>query len=73
MPCASSCKTQDHGTFGNCIRQNGLHIDTYGIRHGEAEKANTRELNLYEQARRDGLHPPTTRTADIVATMRDAE
>lgn len=72
--CSSSCKTQDHKTFGECLRAKNLQLsphvnDSYSTR----QVAWDRELDNYESAVRQGLEPAGTKQRHIDAAIREAE
>lgn len=74
MSCTSSCLTQDHGTWGECVRSKGLQIsphinDGYGTR----QKAWDRELDSYESAVRQGLNPAGTKQHHVDAAIKEAD
>ena len=57
-----------HETYGAHLRAKNIRIDgcrsTFG-RDRTANRNNQRELNLYADARRQGIQPETTKTRDI--------
>lgn len=63
MACASSCKTQDHESFGACIRAQGQMVAYCGIGNGDAtvQKKWDRSLDRYRAARAEGIQPSSTR------------
>lgn len=69
MSCASSCTTNDHASYGECLRSKNLAtvgLETTGPSFSQArQKADTRELDLYESAVSQGIQPASTRTKDI--------
>lgn len=74
MSCSSSCSTQDHRSWGECVRSKGLQLspainDGYGIK----QKAWDRELDNYESAVRQGLSPAGTRQHHVDAAIKEAE
>lgn len=70
MTCRTGCRTQNHATWGDCARDMNLQI---GDLTGQGQRIVTdRRLGAYESARRQGLQPPTTKTADSLATLRAA-
>lgn len=69
MSCRTGCPTQDHATWGECARAASLQIGDLG--QGVKKETDTR-LNAYASARKQGLQPPTTRLADVQATMKAA-
>lgn len=72
--CSASCPTQDHRTFGECLRSKNLQLspavnDSYGTR----QRAWDRELDSYESAVRQGLDPAGTKQHHVDAAIRKAE
>lgn len=71
MSCRSGCPTQDHASWGECARQSGLQLgDLTGV--GVAHTT-TKRLEAYASAKRQGIQPPTTKLADVQASMRLAD
>lgn len=74
MSCTTACPTQDHRTWGECVRSKGLQIsphinDGYGTR----QKAWDRELDNYESAVRQGLNPAGTKQHHVDAAIKEAD
>lgn len=69
MTCASSCVTQDHKNYGQCLRSQNLSavgLETTSPSFGMTrQKADSKELDLYESATSQGIQPATTQTKDI--------
>jgi hypothetical protein len=74
--CRSGCKTRDHATWGDCLRDAG--VRTYlaspskGL-DGTAQKKWDQELDLYRTARKQGIQPEGTKTNQIEAAMRASD
>lgn len=73
--CTSSCKTQDHATYGECLKSNMPMFD--GSTRPTATKASLsairkdeKELSSYYDAIRQGVEPISTKQKDIDAAMR---
>lgn len=64
MACASSCKTQDHSSYGECLRSK--RVATTGLETTHPSFSTTRqknwdkELNAYESAVKQGIQPEGT-------------
>lgn len=71
MTCSSSCRTQDHESWGECVRSKGLQIGDVANHdnHRKVEK----ELQTYRDARRQGVQPEGTRTSQIRVAMDVSE
>lgn len=73
MACRSGCKTQDHANYHECLRDAG--VRTYlaspsrGL-DGTAQKNWDRELEMYRQARKQGIQPDSTKRAGIEKAVR---
>lgn len=68
--CSSACLTQDHRTFGECMRAKSLQVspqinDSYGT----SQKAWDRELDNYESAVSQGVRPNGTKQAQVDQAM----
>jgi len=63
MACASTCKTQDHRTYGECLRAKNLRVgwsrEMAGLDRG-ADRRNDEECELYHRARIEGIQPDGT-------------
>lgn len=75
MACASSCKTQDHGSYGACLRSQNVGV--YGLESTgndfTKQKKWDAELASYASARKEGLQPATTSQRDIDNARRQAD
>lgn len=72
--CSSSCLTQDHKTFGECLRAKNLQLspavnDAYGTR----QKAWDKELDNYQSAVSQGLEPRSTKQWATDQAIKEAE
>lgn len=66
--CSSVCATQDHASFGECIKSKGVRAIGYREsvgRTSEAARAPEKELELYASAVRQGIEPNSTKYQDI--------
>ena len=77
--CTSGCKTQDHASYGECLRAKNA-VDKNSTRSVDdlyAKNAlNTMEITEYRAARAQGIQPKTTRLPDIrqaVAASKKAD
>lgn len=75
--CSSTCATQDHATYGECIRAKGLRIaycnSAGGGGDATAQKKWDKDLDAYRAAVRQGMEPETTRIQDVNAAVRWSE
>lgn len=68
MACTTACPTQDHESWGSCVRSKRLRIGWAASAKGldlSAEKEKDRELDSFADAVRQGINPESTRTPDI--------
>lgn len=77
MNCASSCPTQNHSTWGQCIRAQNQAIlycrsATEPLNDATAAKKWDKELAYYRSVRAQGIQPISTQTAAIEAADRAA-
>jgi hypothetical protein len=73
--CSSNCITQDHKSWGECVRAKGLKIAYCGSATNPgndltAQKRWDKELDAYASARREGIQPETTKLRDIEKAVR---
>lgn len=71
MPCSSSCPTNDHQSWGHCVRSKNLQIADVGARLANASQTNA--INQYVKAREAGLQPEGVSTRDVSAAWRETE
>lgn len=74
MSCSTACPTQDHKSWGECVRSKGLQLspainDQYGTR----QRAWDRELDNYQSAVSQGLEPAGTKQRHIDAALKEAD
>lgn len=76
MSCSSSCLTQDHDSWGDCVRAKGLKV-AYAQEHAgkdaTAQKAADKNLENYAKARKYGIQPQSTRKPDVDRAVRISE
>lgn len=66
--CTSGCPTQDHASWGGCMRSKNLAVlDPEGKVHRSAWD---REMSAYESAKKQGVQPATTQIKDIERAMQ---
>ena len=73
--CRSGCPTQDHSSWGECLRASNLRIAYCGINGGDATKQKKwdAELQEYRDARAQGIEPASTRTKDIREAVKQSD
>ena len=63
MACSSSCLTQDHATWGECVRSKNLrtaYMQEWKGQDYTAQKRWDSELSAYKKARDEGIQPHGT-------------
>lgn len=74
--CRKGCKTQDHASWGDCLRNAG--VRTYlaspskGL-DGTTQKKWDAELELYRSARKQGVQPDGTKAHQITAALKASD
>lgn len=73
MSCASSCKSQNHSSYGACLRSKGVAVtgleSTNPSFTREATKSWDSELDAYAAARKQGIQPASTKREHIEAAV----
>lgn len=69
MSCRTGCLTQDHSSWGACARAADFQVDVHGLQNRNVELDKDRRLSRYEDARRQGLQPKTTKWTDVRAAF----
>jgi hypothetical protein len=76
MACRKGCKTQDHTSWGDCLRaaspRTYLASPSKGL-DGTAQKNWDRELDSYRAARRQGIQPDGTKAHQIEAAVKASD
>jgi hypothetical protein len=70
--CTSGCPTQDHKTFGECLRSKNLRVaycNSAGGQDYTAQKKFDADLAAYKSARAQGIQPATTNRRDVDAAV----
>ena len=72
--CRSGCKSQDHESYADCLLEaNPGFAGCFPTRQGwdkDKEKRDTKELDSYYSAVRQGIEPISTKQRDIDAAVR---
>lgn len=72
--CSSSCKTQDHKSWGECVRAKGLQLSPHvNDSYATSQVAWDKELHNYREAKRQGLEPAGTKQHHVDAAIKEAE
>lgn len=76
MACSSSCRTQDHKTYGECLRSKNLKTaymqEWKGADYTRQKKAD-RDLEAYASARKEGIQPKSTRRHDVESAVKQSD
>jgi len=74
MACRSGCRTQDHKSWGECLRSSNLQLNAGEAKHDQVNfRRWDNELQLYRDARAQGVQPAGTTTAKIRQAMEISE
>lgn len=76
MACSSGCPTQDHATYGECMRSKKQMIGFAASVRGAdktRDKLWDKELDMYAAARKAGIQPDGTGTKKIQFAMDQSE
>lgn len=70
MSCRSGCPTQDHSSWGDCLRASNIQMNTGDannnlVNSNITNKKWDKELQMYRDARKQGIQPDGTSTAKI--------
>lgn len=71
--CTSACKTRDHATWGECVRDKGIRVAWAQEHKGRdltIQKKADKNLDEYAKARSYGIQPKSTRPADVQHAVR---
>ena len=74
MACRTGCPTQDHESWGDCLRASNIQMSTGDangelVNNGWTNKKWDSELKLYREARSQGIQPEGTSTDKIRKAM----
>lgn len=72
MACASSCATQDHESYGACLRAKNLkaNVEVPGTGYSPSRhRAWDQRINDYKAARAQGIQPAGTKRSQIDAAV----
>ena len=71
--CSSGCPTQDHASYGECLRLKGAKVAGLGANDYTANKRMHAENAAYKAARAEGLQPQAPTMAAVDAAKRKAD
>ena len=70
MACTTGCPTEDHATYGECMRSKNAKVaycNSAGGSDYTTQKKWDRELDAYRDARKEGIQPSGTKMHQIEA------
>ena len=67
MACSSSCRTQDHASWGDCVRSKHLTIE--GVTAHAFNSKQRKDIDAYVAARKLGVQPKSTSGRDTETAM----
>jgi hypothetical protein len=71
LACSSTCPTQDHESYGQCLRSKRLTVaDPQAHKHNQRVYA---QCDAYADARRAGLQPETVFKKDVDFAWKETE
>lgn len=70
MACSSGCPTQDHASYGECMRTKGVRLPAIGIEGQQTQRKVDKGLDAYATARKQGIQPSSTRPHDVERAVR---
>lgn len=73
MACTSGCKTNDHESYGECLRSKGVRIPAIPVETLSVQKRADKTLDAYAKARKVGIQPASTRQADVEHAVRASD
>lgn len=62
MACSSGCKTQDHKSYGECMRSKNARVTGYDV---TAQKRADKTLDKYAELRKHGAQPKSTNARHV--------
>lgn len=68
LACSSSCRTQDHTSYGDCLRSKSLQVA--GVEAHKFNQHRTSEIREYVRAREAGLQPKSFFRKDVNAAWK---
>jgi hypothetical protein len=73
MACTTGCRTQDHESWGACVRAKNLRTNALDGEALTVQKKADKTLDEYAKARKNGIQPASTRAHDVQAAVRVSE
>ena len=73
MTCSTGCRTQDHASWGECVRAKNLRTNALEPEMLSIQRRADKNLDDYANARRYGIQPKSTRPQDVQGAIRMSE
>ena len=75
MACSSSCPTQDHETFGQCLRAKNLQIDRHSLKQDglNLDKKRDHMLGRFRQCVESGKTPEKPTLTEVKKVERELD
>lgn len=73
MTCTSGCKTQDHASWGECLRAKNIHTNALTLTDLDWQRRADKDLDAYAAARKQGIQPNSTRRAHVDAAIKHSD
>lgn len=72
MACSSNCPTQNHASYGECLRSKGIQIDRHSLVFGNVnlERRKDHTLGRFEQCVKSGLTPESPTKTQVELAER---
>jgi len=71
--CSSGCPTQDHETYGQCLKAKNLSPLWVGEINSTTQKQWQKDIDYYRAAKRQGLNPEGSTRAQVEKAFTAAE
>ena len=66
MACASNCATQDHASYGECLRDKGIQIDKHSLTVSDRlERRKDHTLARFRECAKAGVIPASPLKSDV--------
>lgn len=74
MSCRTGCPTQDHDSWGDCLRAANLKVAFCGIGGGDAttQKNWDKSIEAYRAAKAQGIQPAGTKASQVRAAVEQS-
>lgn len=73
MTCSSGCRTQDHRSYGECLKAKNVRAPAIPVEMLTVQKSADKNLDEYARARKFGIQPKSTRPLDVQLATQISE